>query len=80
MARDRPAGRESVRKTWPVTVRQGVNQYGRGIRYLFNYSEDEREAECVWDSVKDLLTGKCFRRGDRIMLKDWAAVILEDAE
>lgn len=71
---------EAAQYAWPVTVRQGVNQYGRGIRYLFNYSEDEREAECVWDSVKDLLTGKCFRRGDRIMLKDWAAVILEDAE
>lgn len=71
---------EAAQYAWPVTVRQGVNQYGRGIHYLFNYSEDEREAVCVWDSVKDLLTGECFRRGDRIMLKDWAAVILEDAE
>ena len=79
-AEDAEVCTEVAQYAWPVTVRQGVNQYGRGIHYLFNYSEDEREVVCAWDSVKDLLTGKRFRRGDEIMLKDWAAVILEDAE
>ena len=63
---------------WPITVREGINQYGRRVHYVMNYSEDERSVNCVWKEVKDLLTGEIFRQGDKAELKDWGLRIFEE--
>ena len=63
---------------WPVILRRGVNQYGKKICYVLNYSEEERSIRCIGDKVTDLLTGEVFSREDEISLGDWNLRILEE--
>lgn len=63
---------------WPVTVREGTNQYGNKIHYVMNYSENEKNVNCVWKEVKDLLTGDVFREGESVAIKDWDLRIFEE--
>ncbi len=63
---------------WPLILRRGINQYGRRLCYVMNYSEDKRSIRCEWDKVTDLLTGEVFERNDKISLDDWNLRILEE--
>lgn len=63
---------------WPVIVRNGVNQLGKTIHYLFHYSEENGEWVCPYREVTDLLSGKKFKKGDKIPLKDWDVYVLEE--
>lgn len=65
---------------WPVIFRRGVNQFGNGICYVFNYSEKDQSIRCEKEKVTDLLTGECFRKGDEILLGDWGVRILEEEQ
>ena len=64
--------------TWPVTVRSGVNQEGALLHYILHYSEDNRTISCPYEDVKDILTGKTYKKGEPISLKDWDVLILEE--
>jgi len=63
---------------WPIIVRQGKNQYGRRLYYVLNYSEEEQNIRCIWEEVKDLLTGKTFREGEEAVIGDWDLMIFEE--
>jgi beta-galactosidase len=62
---------------WPLTVRSGINNEGHKIHYIFNYSEGEQQIVCPFDTATDILTGREYKRGDRLTLTDWDLVILE---
>lgn len=64
--------------TWPVTVRSGVNQEGALLHYILHYSEDNRTISCPYEDVTDILTGKTYKKGEPISLKDWDVLILEE--
>ncbi|MDD3403671.1 MAG: beta-galactosidase [Hespellia sp.] len=75
------AGQAGIRvpqKEWPVIIRSGENPYGRQLHYLLHYSENMSETDCPYEKVKDLLTGKEYRKGDQILLKDWDVLLLEE--
>lgn len=64
---------------WPVTVRSGRTKEGTELHYLLHYSESPEQIACPYEEVKDLLTGTCYRKGDKMELKDWDVMILEEA-
>lgn len=64
-------------EAWPIVCRSGINQEGKNLHYLMNYSEDIKIISCPFGSVKDLISGLHYKTGDEISLKDWDIVILE---
>lgn len=70
------AGIEMVPASWPVIVRSGLNSEGTTLHYVLHYSEEEREWECPWEDVKDILTQTSYKMGEKIPLSDWDVKIL----
>ncbi|GFI70592.1 hypothetical protein IMSAG249_02421 [Lachnospiraceae bacterium] len=65
---------------WPLIIRSGVNQHGKCLHYVLNYSEVEQQMENLYEYVQDLLTGISFKKGEKIHLADWGVAILEEQE
>lgn len=64
---------------FPVIIRESLTQQGAPIRFVMNYSSDEGELICPYPRVKDILTGRSWRQGEKIMLTDWDILVLMDA-
>lgn len=64
---------------WPVIIKSGRNQGGNQLHYVLYYSEERREWNCPYDYVKDVLSGKGYRKNDQILLKDWDVLVLEES-
>jgi beta-galactosidase len=64
--------------SWPVVLKNGINKKGKQLHYILHYSEDCETFLCPYLSVVDVLTGKNYRKGDSIVLKDWDVLILEE--
>ena len=65
---------------WPVVIRSGINAKDEIIHYVLHYSEDEKSIPCPFETVEDILTGKCFKKGQSLPLKDWGVMILREKE
>lgn len=61
---------------WPITIRSGRNREGKLLHYIFHYSEENRNLECPYDMVLELLTGMVYKKGETISLRDWDVKIL----
>ena len=70
----RPA---SSSEGFPVIVRKGINQMGKEIVYIFNYSGQNRTASCPEGRYRELLTERDYFAGEDIVLDKWGFVILE---
>lgn len=64
--------------SWPVIIRNGENSKGNKLHYVLHYSEENNILKCPYDNVKDILTGKCYKKDDIISLHDWDVKILEE--
>ena len=69
------AGIEVPELRWPLVCRTGIDELGKTIRFIMNYSEDEQTMNAPCGSV-DLLTGKKYCRNDMICVHEWNAIIL----
>ena len=63
---------------WPVTVRSGMNADGNRMSYLLHYRDEKGSAACPYECAADLLTGKIYKKGEAIALREWDTVILEE--
>ena len=45
---------------------------------MLHYSEENSILKCPYDNVKDILTGKSYKKGDIISIHDWDVKILEE--
>ena len=63
---------------FPVIIRKGINQLGKKITYIFNYSDKEQSALCPEGVHVNLFTEKEIVSGEKIELKKWDVVILEE--
>jgi beta-galactosidase len=61
---------------FPVIFRSGINQSGKHIHYLFNYSGENQTVINPYPNSKELLSAK--KTGDKITLKAWDLLILEE--
>lgn len=61
---------------FPVIVRGGVNDFGRNITYLMNFSGSERTAAAPYDGTL-LLSGRMVKQGDSVVLAPWGVEIAE---
>ena len=69
--------------SWPVIMRSGVipstsDGADRRLHYILHYSEEEREIPCPFTAARDILSGREYRAGGNIRLRDWDVLILEE--
>lgn len=72
------AGLEQPAYLFPVIFRSGRNARGESIHYVFHYSQDEKEIVCPYEQAEELVSGRTYRKGDILTLKDWDALILRE--
>ena len=68
------AAEESV---FPIIQRMGTNEAGKVIRYLFNYSSENKEITYNYPTSEELVSGKTVKKGDRVTLPPWGVLIME---
>ncbi|HEX3022183.1 MAG TPA: beta-galactosidase [Lachnospiraceae bacterium] len=63
---------------WPITVRNGINAKGKKVHYILHYSETMETMKCPYEQVRDILSGKTYKKNDSIQLNDWDVLVLEE--
>ncbi len=71
------AGIKIPAQRWPVIIKSGTSD-GKKLHYILHYSEEDREIDCPYKKATDLISGKSYRSGEKILLKDWDVKILEE--
>jgi beta-galactosidase len=76
------AGLESVDQqlSFPVIVKNGVNQFNRAIHYYFNYSGGPKNITYSHAVATDLLSGKEINKGEKITLAPWDFIVVEESK
>ena len=72
------AGISLPEQQWPIILKNGISPEGGKLHYILHYSQEAAEVACPYANVMDLLTGKMYQKGDKIFLKDWDVVILQE--
>ena len=62
---------------FPLIVRRGVNDFGRAVTYLLNYSGEEQELFCPAEGT-ELLQDTPVQEGEMLTLKPWNLKIVEE--
>lgn len=62
---------------FPVIIKEGTNDFGKKVRFYFNYSGEEQTVVCKGLSGTELLSGDKVSDGDTIQLNAWGFVIIE---
>lgn len=68
---------DDTSNVFPIIVKKGINQDGKRICYIFNYSGKKQMAACPTGRWKDLLTYQNYC-GEEIELDKWGVAILEE--
>ena len=63
--------------TYPITVKQGINDEGHHIMYFLNYSKDPQAIRNIAGDAKELLSGSIIPMSKNISLEPWGVAILE---
>lgn len=62
---------------FPLIVKKGVNDFGKELRYYFNFSGEEQSFVYTQGTGKELISEKMISAGDNITLKPWDLVVIE---
>ena len=63
---------------FPLIIREGVNDFGKRVRFYFNYSGEKQTAICIGFSGTELLSGRKIMEQETFSLEPWGVVIVEE--
>lgn len=63
---------------FPLIIREGVNDFGKRVRFYFNYSGEKQTAICKGFSGTELLSGRKIMEQETFSLEPWGVVIMEE--
>lgn len=63
---------------FPLIIREGVNDFGKRVRFYFNYSGEKQTAICKGFSGTELLSGRKIMEQETFSLEPWGVVIVEE--
>jgi len=64
--------------TFPVILREGTNDKGKKIHYLFNYSANAKQVVYPYGKSLSLLDNRNVKNGDNIEIPAWGVIITEE--
>jgi len=62
--------------TFPIIVKQGINDDGEKVNYFFNYSDDDITVDYLYGNGSNLFDGTCVTNGDAITVHAWDFVVV----
>ena len=65
--------------SWPVIVRKGINDLGKRVRYILNYSAEEQKVVYHGTDGAELFSGENVQDGEIITVSPWNLKIVEEA-
>ncbi len=65
---------------FPIIVRKGLNDFGKIVRYFFNYSDTEKEILYSYKTGTELLNGTVVDNGTKLKMCEWDVKIVEENE
>ncbi|MEI6946435.1 beta-galactosidase [Paraflavisolibacter sp. H34] len=69
---------EAQQLRFPVILKQGVNEKGKTIRYLFNYSAKPSTLNYSLGNGRELLKGEKVAKNSSLTLEPWGVKIIEE--
>lgn len=66
------------RESFPVIIRKGTNDFGKTVRFYFNYSGQEQKTAYLHTDGMELLTGAKIKGGEDILLPAWGVKVIEE--
>lgn len=72
------AGLTLPAEQYPVIIKRGINEYGCGITYFFNYAETPAAITWKGGDARLLLQDQKIKAGDALTLKSWDFLIVEE--
>lgn len=64
---------------WPMIVRKGINDLGKCVRYILNYSAEEQNVVYYGANGTELFSGEAVQDGEVITVSPWNVKIVEEA-
>ncbi|MBQ9273789.1 MAG: beta-galactosidase [Succinivibrio sp.] len=65
-------------ETFPVIIREGVNEAGHKLTYYLNYSAVKQTASYSGSEATELTAGRALHDGDKVTLEPWGVQIVEE--
>ena len=63
---------------FPVILRSGINQRGKNIHYLFNFSDEAKTVSYPYADSHSLLDEQKLREGSEVTIEPWGVIIGEE--
>jgi beta-galactosidase len=64
--------------SFPLITKSGTNQYGKTIRYYFNYSDTSQSFQYPHNGGIELFTNQVVNTGETMELSSWGFLIIEE--
>lgn len=71
------AGVEQPAYRYPVIMRKGTNDFGKKVRYFFNYSSGEQKVPYFYENGTEVLSGDKVENQTTLELPAWGVKIIE---
>jgi beta-galactosidase len=69
---------EAQKLYFPIIIKEGVNEKGETVRYLFNYSAKPATANYTFRNGRELLLDKAINKNSVVELEPWGIKIIEE--
>lgn len=65
---------------YPVIMRKGTNQFGKNVKYFFNYSANEQSISFVYKNGVELLSETRIETRETLDIPAWGVKIIEECD
>ena len=66
--------------SYPVIVRKGINDFGKNVKYFFNYSAKEQNVPYIYKNGVELLAENPIKAQENLNIPAWGVKIVEDCD
>ena len=66
--------------SYPVIMRKGTNDFGKNIKYFFNYSADEQRVPYIYKNGTELLSETPIKTQETLEIPAWGVKIIEECD
>jgi beta-galactosidase len=71
---------EDQELSFPLITKSGTNQYGKTIRYYFNYSDSSQSFHYPYREGNELLTNQLVKNREVVDLEPWSFKVIEEIQ
>ncbi len=66
--------------SYPVIVRKGINDFGKNVKYFFNYSAEEQNVPYIYKNGVEFLAENPIKAQENLNIPAWGVKIVEECD